>query len=78
MGRALTNKNSIQEETKSTLESRNTCYPSVQDLLSSSLRSKNLKFKIYRTIILHIEGGTSTEGVWEQNTRAVKKETELI
>jgi hypothetical protein len=28
------------------------CYHSVQNLLSSRLLSKNLKFKIYRTIIL--------------------------
>ena len=32
--------------------SRNACCHSVQNLLSSSLLSKNLKFKIYRTIIL--------------------------
>jgi len=32
----------------------NACYYSVQKLLSSRLLSKNLKIKIYRTIILHI------------------------
>ena len=32
----------------------NACYYSVQNLLSSSLLSKNLKIKIYRTIILPI------------------------
>jgi hypothetical protein len=32
----------------------NACYHSVQNLLSSSLLSKNLKIKIYRTIILPI------------------------
>jgi len=32
--------------------SGNACYYSVQDLLSSSLLSKNIKIKIYRTIIL--------------------------
>jgi len=31
--------------------SRNACYHSVQNLLSSSLLSKNLKIKTYRTII---------------------------
>ena len=45
-------KNSIQEEIKSGLKSGNACYPSVQNLLSSSLLSKNVKIKIYRTIIL--------------------------
>jgi len=32
----------------------NVCYYSVQNLLSSSLISKNLKIKIYRTIILPV------------------------
>ena len=36
-GTALTNQNSIQEEIKSRLMSRNACYHSVQNLLSSSL-----------------------------------------
>ena len=36
----LTNKNSIQEKIKSRLKSGNTCYYSVQNLLSSSLLSK--------------------------------------
>jgi len=46
----LTNQNSIQEEIKSRLMSGNAYYHSVQNLLSSSLFSKNLKFEIYRTI----------------------------
>jgi len=50
----LTNKNSIQEEIKSRLKLGNACFYSVQNLLSSSLLSKNLKIKIYRTIILPI------------------------
>jgi hypothetical protein len=48
----LTNENSIQEEMKSRLKSGNACYHSVQDLSSSSLLSKILNIKIYRTIIL--------------------------
>ena len=36
------------------LRSGNACYHSVQKLLSSRLLSKNLKIKIYRTIILPI------------------------
>ena len=52
LGTTLTNQNSIQEEIKSRLMSQNACYHSVQNLLSSSLLSKNLKIKIYRTIIL--------------------------
>ena len=52
LGTTLTNQNSIQEEIKSRLKLGNACYQSVQNLLSSSLLSKNLKIKIYRTIIL--------------------------
>ena len=52
LGTTLTNKNSIAEEIKNRLKSRNACYHSVQNLLSSRLLSKNVKIKIYRTIIL--------------------------
>ena len=48
----LTNKNSIQEEIKSRLKLGNACYYLVQNLFCSSLLSKKLKIKIYRTIIL--------------------------
>jgi hypothetical protein len=54
LGTTLTNRNSIQEEIKSSSKSGNACYHSVQDLLSSSLPSKNTKTKIYRTIILPV------------------------
>jgi len=43
------------EEIKSRLRSGNACYLSVQNLLSSRLISKNLKIKIYRTIIFPID-----------------------
>ena len=45
---------SIQEEIKSRLKLGNACYYSVQNLLSSRLLSKNLKIKIYRSIILPV------------------------
>jgi hypothetical protein len=54
LGTTLTNQNSIHEEIKSRLESGNACYHSAQNLLSSSLLSKNVKIKIYRTIILPV------------------------
>ena len=54
LGTTITNENSIQEEIKSRLKSGNACYYSVQNLLSSSLLSKNLKIKMYRTIILPV------------------------
>ena len=50
LGTNLTNQNSIPEEIKSRLRSGNACY----HFLSSRLLSKNLKIKIYRTIILPI------------------------
>jgi len=46
LGTTLTNQNSIQGEIKSSLKSGNAGYHSVQNLLSSSLLSKNLKIKI--------------------------------
>ena len=54
LGTTLTYQNSIAEEIKSRLRSGNACYHSVQNLLSSRLLSKNLKIKIYRTIILPV------------------------
>jgi len=52
LGTTLTNQNSIQKEIKSSLKSGNACYHSVQNLLSSTLLSKNIKIKVHRTIIL--------------------------
>jgi len=46
----ITNQNSIQEEIKSRLKSGTVSYHSVQNLLSSSLLSKNVKIKIHRTV----------------------------
>ena len=50
----LGTKNSLQEEIKSRLKLGNACYYSVQNILSCSLLSRNLKMKIYRTIILPV------------------------
>jgi hypothetical protein len=44
----------VLEESKDRLKSGNACYHSVQNLLSSSLLSKNLKFQMYRSIILSV------------------------
>ena len=54
MGTTLTHKNSIPEEIKSRLRLGNDCYHSVQNLSSSTLLSKYLKIKIYRTIIFPV------------------------
>jgi len=54
LGTILTNQNSIHEEIKGGMKSGNSCYHLVQNLLSSSLLSKNLKIKIHRIIILRV------------------------
>ena len=50
----LTNQNCIQVEVKTRMKLGNACYHSVQKLLSSCLLSKNLKIKMYRTMILPV------------------------
>jgi hypothetical protein len=52
LGTTVTNQNLIQEEIKRRLNSDNTCYHSVQNLLFSGLLSKNIKIRIYKTIVL--------------------------
>ena len=54
LGTTLTNQNCNQVEVKSRLKLGNACYYSVQKRLSSRLLSKNLKIKMYRTIILPV------------------------
>jgi hypothetical protein len=54
LGTTVTNQNVNQEEVKRRLSSGNACYHSVQSRLSSRLLSKNLKTRIYKTIILHV------------------------
>jgi hypothetical protein len=44
----------IQEEIKRRLNCGNVCHHSVQNLLSSHLLSKNVKVRIYKTIILPV------------------------
>jgi hypothetical protein len=50
----LTDQNCMHKEIRSRLNSGNACYHSVQSLLSSRLLSRNLKVKIYKTIILPV------------------------
>ncbi len=52
LGTSLGNQNSVHVEIKCRLQSGNACCYLVQNLLSSSLLSKNIKVKIYRIIIL--------------------------
>jgi hypothetical protein len=48
---AVANQNLIQEEIKKGMNPDNACYHSVQNLLSSRLLSKNLKIRLYKTVI---------------------------
>jgi hypothetical protein len=52
LGTTVTNQNLIQKEIKGRLNSSNPYYHSVQNPLSSRLLSKNVKIRIYKTIIL--------------------------
>jgi ribosomal protein S2 len=54
LGTTITNENLIQEEIKRRLNLGNACYHSVQNLLSCRLLSKNIKIRIYKTIILPV------------------------
>jgi hypothetical protein len=54
LGTTVTNQNLIQEEIKRILNSGNASCHSVQNLLSSYLLLKNVKIRIYQTIILPV------------------------
>jgi hypothetical protein len=53
-GTTVNNQSLISEETEGRLKSCNACYHSVQNLLSSHLVPKNIKIRIYKTIILPV------------------------
>ncbi|KAJ4434646.1 hypothetical protein ANN_23210 [Periplaneta americana] len=54
LGATVTNINYTREEIKRRINMGNACYYSVEKLLSSSLLSKNLKVRIYKTVILPV------------------------
>jgi hypothetical protein len=54
LGTTLTDQNCIPEEIKSRLNLGNACYHSVQSRLSSHLLFRNVKVKVYKTIILPV------------------------
>ncbi|KAJ4439558.1 hypothetical protein ANN_07682 [Periplaneta americana] len=54
LGAAVTNTNDTWEEIKRRINIGNACYYSVENLLSSSFLSKNLKVRIYKTVILPV------------------------
>jgi hypothetical protein len=72
LGTAVISTNIIHKEIKSTLNSRNACYHSVRNPLSSRLLSKNLKFFVYNTIILHVWCGCETWSVTLREGRRLR------
>jgi hypothetical protein len=54
LGTTLTHQNCMHKEIKSRLNSGNAYYHMLQSLLSSRLLSRNVKIKIYKTIILPV------------------------
>jgi hypothetical protein len=50
----ILNPNTIQEEINNRLKSGNSCDLSVQNVLSSSLLSRNIRIKIHRSLILPV------------------------
>jgi hypothetical protein len=54
LGTTVTDPTLFQEEINCRLNSGNACYHSVQNILSSLPLSKNVKIKIYHTIILPV------------------------
>jgi hypothetical protein len=54
LGKTLTDQNCMREDINTRLNSVKACYRSVHSLLSSRLLSRNLKVKIYKTIILPV------------------------
>jgi len=54
LGTTLTNENDIHDEIESRLNLGNACYYSVQNLLPYCLILRNLKIKIYKTVILPV------------------------
>jgi hypothetical protein len=72
LGTTVTYQNLIQEEIKRRMNSGYACYHSVQNLLSSRLLSKNLKIRIYKTIISPVV----LYGRWVDNIRMYLGEVE--
>ena len=68
LGTALTNQNSIQEESKSSLNSGNACYYSVHNVVSFSVLSTNLKVRY--TVVSLTMGSWALFPVVTENLRA--------
>jgi hypothetical protein len=60
LGTTLKDKNCMGEEIKSIQNLGNACYLSIKSLLTSCLLFRNVKVKIYKTIILPVLYGCET------------------
>jgi hypothetical protein len=54
LGMTVTNQNLVQEKIKRIFNTGNACYHLVQNLSSSDILSKNVKIRMYNTIILSV------------------------
>jgi hypothetical protein len=54
LGATVRNQNLIDEEIKLSLNSDKACYHSVQNILSSRLPTKNVKIRMYKSVILPV------------------------
>jgi hypothetical protein len=78
LGRTLTDQNFIYEEIKSRLNSGNSCYHSVQGLLSSLLLSRTVKVKIRITIILPVIYGCETWSLTLREQHGLRSENRVL
>ena len=69
LGKILTNQNSVQVEIKSRLKSGNACCRLVQNLISSSLLSKNLEIQMYRNFAFFKIHGTVHRSMTSSNNQ---------
>jgi hypothetical protein len=67
----LTDQKCMHEEIKSRLNSGNACYHSVQSLLSSRLLSRNVKVKMYKTIIIPVVLSSPGPFTWKHESPSV-------
>ncbi|KAJ4441981.1 hypothetical protein ANN_11845 [Periplaneta americana] len=71
LGATVTNINDTREEIKRRINMGNACYYSVEKLLSSSLLSKNLKVRIYKTVKTSPDLNP-TEHLWDELDRRLR------
>jgi hypothetical protein len=66
LGTTVRNHNPIREEIKKIFNSDSVCYHSVQKLLSSCLQPRNIKIRIYKTVLPVVQHGCE---IWREGGR---------